>query len=624
MKTVLRSPYPIIGRIPAPNRPPRHETHYMKSALTACVLGAMMASLLPVSAQTPPPAPQIAPVKLTQQELTQLLAPIALYPDALIALILPASTVPSDVVMGARYVAGNGDTSAVDYQPWDDSVKSLTRYPDVLSWMDQNLDWTASVGEAFVNQPADVMNAVQALRAQAKAAGSLIDTPQQKVVVEEEYIRIIPADPEIIYVPQYDPQIVYVESYTPSIITFGVGFAVGSWLNYDFDWRRRCVYRGNWRGWNNNNWNNNWRGGGGNTVNVVNIDVNNVTPWQASANSQRQITQRQRNNNGNARIANARSEQPRNNVAGNLPAGGTFNPNAATAVPRPSRLNVDNQRANRTERPNRPENGSVAANQNQNPRSLAGGNRPEQRQRPPSTPVPQAATTPPSNPVAAQGERSEPRRNRDVTQTPPSGNTPIGTPENNRPGRERPATPSTPPNVAGQLGQPAQSRRDGQFGGFNPQNRQSGQNSENARRSGQPGSAPQIQRPSSSVERPAQPRENPQAQTSRPPQFQQRPQQNESRPRQQQAPRQQEQARPPQQEAPRQMQPQQQQTPRQQPQMQRQERPQQSAPPQQRQERPSMPQRPSPESRMQAPQQSAPPQSPRGSGDGQGRRGQRD
>ena len=623
MKTALRTPYLHIGRNPAPVQAPGRETHYMKSALTACVIGAMAVSLAPLPAQTPPPAPQVAPAQLTQEELSQLLAPIALYPDALIALILPASTVPSDVVMGARYVAGNGDPTAVGGQPWDDSVKSLTRYPDVLSWMDQNLDWTASVGEAFINQPADVMNAVQALRAQARAAGSLVDTPEQKVVVEEEYIRIVPADPEIIYVPQYDPQVVYVESYTPSIISFGVGFAVGSWLNYDFDWRRRCVYRGNWRGWNHNDWNNGWRGGGGNNVNVVNIDVTNVTPWQASANSQRQITQRQRNNTGNARIVNARSQQSRNNVAANLPAGATFNPGTTTAVPRPSRLNVNNQRTSRTDRPNRPETGKVAS---ETPRNLGGGNRSEQRQRPPTTPAPQAATTPPSELGSTSGERPEQRRNRDVTQAPPRGTPSVAGSENGRPGRERPPTPSTPPKVTGQLGQPMESRKGSQGSGFNPRNRPSGQDSESPRRSSSPSLPPQIQRPSAPAERPSQPRENPPPQTVRPQQSQQpRPQQTESRPKPQQAPRQQQQSRPQQPQPAPQVQPQQE-APRQ-PRMARPERQSQSMPQQPRQERPPQMERsqqPRAESRSQAPQQSAQPQGSRGSGDGSGKRGHKD
>jgi len=205
----------------------------------------------PLRAQAPPPEPpqaavQSTPQKLAPEALNELLAPIALYPDALIALILPASTVPSDLVLAARYIASNGDPAQVANQPWDDSVKSLARYPDLLKWMDQNLEWTTQVGEVFLDQPADVMNSIQQLRAQAIAAGNLVDTPQQKIVKEivkeETCVRIVPAEPEVIYVPQYDPEVVYVQPYTPDfgpVVTFGVGFAVGSWLNYDCDWGRR-------------------------------------------------------------------------------------------------------------------------------------------------------------------------------------------------------------------------------------------------------------------------------------------------------------------------------------------------------------------------------------------------
>ncbi|MGC1481516.1 MAG: DUF3300 domain-containing protein, partial [Chthoniobacterales bacterium] len=175
------------------------------------------------TAQTNQPAqyePVLAPedeyILLSDEELDELLGPIALYPDALVALILPASTVPTDVTLATRFM-DNGDIDLVDEQPWDESVISLTRYPDVLAWMDENLEWTAAVGEAFYEQPSDVMNAMQRLRRDAQAAGNLVNTPQQTVVFEkgddaavvEENIRIVPTDPEVIYVPTYDPQVVY-------------------------------------------------------------------------------------------------------------------------------------------------------------------------------------------------------------------------------------------------------------------------------------------------------------------------------------------------------------------------------------------------------------------------------
>ena len=157
--------------------------------LSPCITGFLQA-------QAPPPerpqAPaQSAPRQLSTEELNGLLAPIALYPDALLALILPASTVPSDVVLAARYIASNGDPAQIANQAWDDSVKSLVRYPDVLKWMDQNLEWTTAVGEAFLEQPAYVMNSIQGLRAEAVAPGSLTDTPQQHVVQEKTCMRRI-------------------------------------------------------------------------------------------------------------------------------------------------------------------------------------------------------------------------------------------------------------------------------------------------------------------------------------------------------------------------------------------------------------------------------------------------
>lgn len=286
--------------------------------------GAICWSGAPLFAQNQPPAPvpQSQPgsrALLTQEDLKEMVGPIALYPDALIALILPASTVPSDVVLGARFVDSKGDPSQAGNQPWDDSVKSLVYYPDVLSWMNENLEWTASLGEAFMDQPADVMNAIQGLRASARASGALTDTPQQRVVVQQETIRIIPADPEVIYVPQYDPEVVFVDDYSPGyspFITFGIGFAVGSWLNYDCDWGRRYVYRGDWNrdGWNRGRWD---RGGDvfiNNTnvnVNVVNINSNNAVRWNPSNRSVRQLEQRQRNGGGNARFTTAEARAAR-------------------------------------------------------------------------------------------------------------------------------------------------------------------------------------------------------------------------------------------------------------------------------------------------------------------------
>lgn len=198
-------------------------------------------------------------VVFTPEQLDQLLAPIALYPDALIALILPAATFPTDIVLAARYLKENpGNLSQVEHRAWDDSVKSLTHYADVLKWLDENLTWTKQVGEAFAAQPADVMNSIQRLRARARASGALSSTPQQQVLAEPDVVRIVPADPDVIYVPRYDPAVVFVERpyfYPAPMLTFGAGWRVGSWLAYDFDWRRCTLWVGDrHRRWDRHDW----------------------------------------------------------------------------------------------------------------------------------------------------------------------------------------------------------------------------------------------------------------------------------------------------------------------------------------------------------------------------------
>ena len=320
-----------------------------KSRATIVLICFLLPGFLRAQAPQPPLPPPVtqesAAPRLPQEALNQLLAPIALYPDALVAVILPASTVPSDVVLATRFISSNGDPAQVANQPWDDSVKSLIRYPDVLRWMDQNLEWTTQVGVAFLDQPADVMNTIQQLRAQAIAAGNLTDCPQQRVVKEENCIRIVPAEPEVIYVPRYDPEVVYVQPYPAYVgpaLSFGVGFAAGSWLNYDCDWPRRRVCVGEWNPRWRNDWNPGWkhkwkrnRGNHeGNTINVVSISSDTARIWQPSAKIQRQQWKRERNYNdnqavyynGNARIRGGNADDPGRRFA---------------AVAKPTRLGFD-------------------------------------------------------------------------------------------------------------------------------------------------------------------------------------------------------------------------------------------------------------------------------------------
>ncbi|HUO76213.1 MAG TPA: DUF3300 domain-containing protein, partial [Thermodesulfovibrionales bacterium] len=151
----------------------------------------------------------------SREQLEQILAPIALYPDELIAQILMASTYPLEVVQADRWVRQNnnlkGDAlaDALEEQDWDPSVKSLENFPQVLQMMSEKLDWTQKLGDAFLAQEKDVMDTVQVLRRKAEAAGNLNTTQEQKVIVEKETIIIEPANPQVVYVPTYNPTVVY-------------------------------------------------------------------------------------------------------------------------------------------------------------------------------------------------------------------------------------------------------------------------------------------------------------------------------------------------------------------------------------------------------------------------------
>lgn len=193
---------------------------------------------------------------LSAEQMDNLLAPIALYPDPLLAQVLPASTFVDQIDQAARWLRGNNNNSAgVDNQPWDVSVKSVAHYPQVVYMMSEKLDWTTALGQAYVNQSTDVITSVQRLRARAKAAGYLATTPQQLVIVEKEVIKIVPAQPQVIYVPTYNPQVVYVQSgpstgtvVAATAIAFGAGLAIGAWLNNDVNWYSHSVYYHGWHG----------------------------------------------------------------------------------------------------------------------------------------------------------------------------------------------------------------------------------------------------------------------------------------------------------------------------------------------------------------------------------------
>src|SRR5271165_6792833 len=223
------------------------------------------------AAEAPPatPPPAIAPM-LRAEQLDQLLAPIALYPDALLAQILMAATYPLEIVKARRWfqdprhaaLPGDALAAAIEAEAWDPSIKALMTFPQILRMMDANLDWTEKVGDAFLAQQADVMDAIQRLRYQAAAAGTLWSNAQQRVTTEGQGIVIEPASPAFIYPPVYNPADVYgpwpypdyppldivpsdydVGFALPLGIGFGVGFAVVRplWRWCAFDWAQRRI-----------------------------------------------------------------------------------------------------------------------------------------------------------------------------------------------------------------------------------------------------------------------------------------------------------------------------------------------------------------------------------------------
>lgn len=202
------------------------------------------------------------------EQLDNLLAPIALYPDPLLSQVLVAATFVDDVDQAARWVRANG-ANGIDDQPWDVSVKAVAHYPKVIYMMADKIDWTTSLGQAYVNQSTDVMMSVQRLRRMAYNVGNLVTTPQQQVLFQDDYISIVPYQPQYIYVPVYDPYISYYRRpYWGFAITFGVGFLIGAWLNRDCDWHNRRIY---YHGWDGPGWINRGRP----YIHVTNVYVNN-------------------------------------------------------------------------------------------------------------------------------------------------------------------------------------------------------------------------------------------------------------------------------------------------------------------------------------------------------------
>ena len=240
---------------------------FVKQLLSAALSFLLVFTTMPSEAGAQQPAPtdysgQGAP--LTAEELQGLVAPIALYPDALVAQILGAATFPDQVAAASGWLQQNKNLTgaalaqAVDAQPWDPSVKALTQFPSVLDNMAKNLSWASALGEAYHTQGPDVMTAVQTLRAKAQAAGNLKSGSQITVVQQSPQVIVIqPTNPQVVYVPTYNPTVVYGTPYvtpgystaavvTTAVLAFGVGIAIGAAMS---------------NSWGYSYWNCNWHGG---------------------------------------------------------------------------------------------------------------------------------------------------------------------------------------------------------------------------------------------------------------------------------------------------------------------------------------------------------------------------
>ncbi len=376
----------------------------MTSLGRQAVASALMLFLVPVSfgdvygQDAPPPPPpdyggqqQSAYQALPPEELNRLVAPIALYPDALVAQVLAASTYPAQVASAEQFVQQSGGAppeqlaQMADQQPWDPSVKALTAFPQVLQNLNQNMQWTTQLGNAYYNQPQDVMGAVQAMRQQAYAAGNLRPGSQLNVVYQPGAIAIEPVSPGVVYVPYYNPWVVYgapiapwgyYHYYGPPSgvalglgigIGFGVGVAIGAFGHFGWgfhswapNWGSRTVVfnhntyisnsvtvvnHGNYGGFDRNPqaraFNHTQAA---QFANVNHTTINNVSVNRTNVNNMNRtnINNINRSNNFNA---NNRVGQPNANASGN------FNPRSQQNFNRPAQAGVQPGQFNNGVRP---------------------------------------------------------------------------------------------------------------------------------------------------------------------------------------------------------------------------------------------------------------------------------
>jgi hypothetical protein len=325
----------------------------------------------------PPPATGAppAPPPFTQEQLDQLLAPIALYPDALLAQVLMAATYPLEVIEADRWVKANpgvtGDalSNALQSQTWDASVKSLAAFPQVLAMMSDKLDWMQQTGDAFLAQQAQVMDTVQNLREKAQAAGNLQSNAQQNVTMQDRTIIIEPAQPQIVYVPTYNPTIVYGSWWYPSYPPYyfppppgaafvsgffwGVGIAAGAAM---------------WGGWN---WNNHSVNINVNNYNRYNHTTINNSNWQHNPANRGAVPYRDQASRDKYQNSNRQAVDSRRDYRGQTP--GNNQANRPSTADRPGA-------ANRPATTDRPGQGSASNRANMNQPSSRESRPTQQRQ----------------------------------------------------------------------------------------------------------------------------------------------------------------------------------------------------------------------------------------------------
>lgn len=319
---------------------------------------------IPASDATPAPPPS-APPKRSAEDLEKLVAPIALYADSLIATMLPASVYPLEIVQAARFVADTNNLAKLDAQPWDENVKAVARVPAAIKKLNDDLTWTMELGDAFLAQDKEVMDAIQSMRGKAQKAGTLQTTPQQivtvtnliaektveqkVVVVTNTVVQIQPSNPQVVYVPTYNPYTVYYPppAYVPNpmapLVTFGVGMMVGAAIAN-----------------NNCNWNNGGCYHGSGNVNIngdVNINTGNINSGNrssASASSQKWQPDQSRMAKSGSPSGSAQSAQARGYSASPSTASAGARSSTGTAGARPTTASAGARPATGTSATSRP------------------------------------------------------------------------------------------------------------------------------------------------------------------------------------------------------------------------------------------------------------------------------